>query len=79
PRPLISADTAADTLRGLNAKVDTVKGVGPKLVEQLNTLGIYTINDLLFNLPRRHDDYTLLQPIARLLPETIATVIGTVK
>jgi ATP-dependent DNA helicase RecG len=79
PRPLISADTAADTLRGLNAKVDTVKGVGPKLVEQLNTLGIYTINDLLFNLPRRHDDYTLLQPIARLLPETIATIIGTVK
>ncbi|MCU0480596.1 MAG: ATP-dependent DNA helicase RecG [Anaerolineae bacterium] len=79
PRPPISPETAADTLRGLNATVDTVKGVGPKLVEQLNTLGIYTINDLVFNLPRRHDDYTLLQPIARVLPETIATVIGTVK
>lgn len=79
PRPLISPETAADTLRGLNANVDTVKGVGPKLVEQLNTLGIYTINDLVFNLPRRHDDYTRLQPISRLLPETIVTVIGTVK
>jgi len=79
PRPPISPETAADTLRGLNASVDTVKGVGPKLVEQLNTLGIYTINDLVFNLPRRHDDYTLLQPIARLLPETVVTVIGTVK
>ncbi|MDZ4669765.1 MAG: ATP-dependent DNA helicase RecG [Phototrophicales bacterium] len=79
PRPPISPETAKDTLRGLDASVETVKGVGPKLLEQLNTLGIYTINDLLFNLPRRHDDYTRLEPIVRLLPETIVTVIGTVK
>lgn len=79
PRPPISPETAADTLRGLSASVDTIKGVGPKLVEQLHTLGIYTINDLLFNLPRRYDDYTRLLPINRLMPETIVTVIGTVR
>lgn len=79
PRPPISSETATDTLRGLSANVETVKGVGPKLVEQLNTLGIYTINDLVFNLPRRYDDYTRLLPVSRLIPETIVTVIGTVK
>jgi ATP-dependent DNA helicase RecG len=79
PRSPISAETATDTLRGLSASVDTVKGIGPKLVEQLNTLGIYTINDLVFNLPRRYDDYTRLLPISRLMPETVVTVIGTVK
>ena len=70
---------AADIMRGLNASVDKVKGVGPKMAQLLNKLGIFSINDLLFFLPRRYDDYTKLNQIGHLQPNELATVIGTVR
>lgn len=79
PRREISAEEAADIMRGLNAPVTTVKGVGPQMAAHLENLGITMINDMLFYLPRRYDDYTRLVQINKLLPDTIATVIGTVR
>lgn len=79
PRPQIDPERAADILRGLSAPVDKIKGVGPKLVQMLGKMGIATVNDLLFYLPRRYDDYTRLVPIRRLQPDTLATVLGTVR
>jgi ATP-dependent DNA helicase RecG len=78
-RPDQSPDEASDILRGLNASVNTVKGVGPKVAESLEKLGVRSINDMLFFLPRRYDDYTRLAYIAKLPPDTTATVIGTVR
>ncbi|GAB4528298.1 MAG: ATP-dependent DNA helicase RecG [Anaerolineae bacterium] len=78
PRKRMSTDEAADVIRGLNADVATVKGVGPRMARSLNKLDIYTINDLLFFLPRRYDDYTQLTYISKLQPEKTVTVIGTV-
>jgi ATP-dependent DNA helicase RecG len=43
-----------------------LKGVGPALLEKLNTLGINTILDLLFHLPLRYQDRTRLTAIAAL-------------
>lgn len=79
PRPSLSPEQAEDILRGLSAPVDKVKGIGPKMAEMLNRLGLRTINDMLFYLPRRYDDYTRLSYISRLQPDQIATVIGTVR
>ncbi len=79
PRQPIDPQAAADIMRGLNAPVEKVKGVGPKMAQLLNKLGIYNINDLLFFLPRRYDDYTQLTQISRLQPNVLATVIGTVR
>ncbi len=79
PRKTIDPAAATDIMRGLNATVDKVKGVGPKMALLLNKLGIYNINDLLFFLPRRYDDYTQLSQISHLQPNTLATVIGTVR
>lgn len=78
-RKPIDTAAAADIMRGLNASVDKVKGVGPKMAQLLNKLGIFNINDLLFFLPRRYDDYTQLSQISHLQPNTLATVIGTVR
>lgn len=78
PRPKTAGNEAADIMRGLNADVTTVKGVGPRMAESLNRLGIETINDLLFFLPRHYDDYTQLTYIRRLQPEQKVTVIGSV-
>ncbi len=79
PRPPIDPEAAADVMRGLNAPVEKVKGVGPKMATLLNKLGIFTINDLLFFLPRRYDDYTQLACINHLRENQMATVIGTVR
>jgi ATP-dependent DNA helicase RecG len=80
PRKAMEADEAADVMRGLNAPVTTVRGIGPRMAQSLKKLGIETLNDLLFFLPRRYDDYTKLRRINKLLPglEKV-TVIGTVR
>lgn len=78
-RPQQDEATALDLLRGLHAPVEKVKGVGPKQVEMLEKLGIRTINDLLFYLPTRYDDYTQMTSISHLKPKMRASVIGTVR
>lgn len=80
PRPNISAEEAADILRGLSAPVTVLKGVGPGVAQHLSKLGIETVGDMLNYLPRRYDDYTRLRTIAQLVPDPDhpVTVIGTV-
>jgi ATP-dependent DNA helicase RecG len=63
---------------GLRQPVIALKGVGPKLQEQLAALGAVTIWDLLYVFPRRYDDYTLLKPINRLDYGDQVTIIGTI-
>ncbi|MFW5691205.1 MAG: ATP-dependent DNA helicase RecG [Chloroflexota bacterium] len=70
---------AADIMRGLSADVKTVNGVGPRVASALGRLGIDTINDLLFFLPRRYDDYTRLAYISKVRPNVVTTIIGTVR
>ncbi|MBC8100590.1 MAG: hypothetical protein H7Y11_14200, partial [Armatimonadetes bacterium] len=79
PRKPLDHDEAADILRGLNAPASTVRGVGPRMGGALKRIGIETLGDMLFTLPRRYDDYTRMMRINRLLPNTVATVIGTVR
>ena len=43
----------------LNDNVTAVKGIGKKAGEQLESLKILTISDLLMTFPYRHDDFTL--------------------
>ncbi|NJL58204.1 hypothetical protein HC928_26130 [bacterium] len=74
----MAPDEAADILRGLSAPVTTVKGVGEAMAANLAKLGINSIDDMLFYLPRRHDDYTRLTPINRLPVNEVVTVIGTI-
>jgi ATP-dependent DNA helicase RecG len=79
PRPPLDPEAAADILHGLNKPVTTVKGVGPHMATLLGKLGVETVNDLLFFLPRRYDDYTRLTYISRLQPNQVVTIIGTVR
>lgn len=79
PRPAISAQEAEEVLRGLHKPITTIKGVGDKLSEQFERLGVRTIYDLLTFLPRRYDDYRAMQPICRLRPGTPTSVLCTVQ
>jgi ATP-dependent DNA helicase RecG len=79
PREEVDPAAAASELHGLNAPVTKIKGVGPGMATSLKKLGIETINDMLFFLPRRYDDYTRLRYISQLQPGQVVTVIGTVR
>ncbi len=79
PHREMDAEEAADVMRGLESPVTVVKGVGKKLAETLANINIHTLEDLLFYLPRRYDDYTRLLPLQKLEPESVVTVIGAVR
>jgi ATP-dependent DNA helicase RecG len=63
---------------GLDTEIQFVKGVGPKLATLFHKLGVRTVEDLLFHLPRRYEDRTQLPPINSLRPGQWATVKGRI-
>lgn len=71
PVPERSADLSA-----LEQPVASLKGVGAKRAEQLASLGVATVRDLLYLFPRRYDDYSRLCTIRQLKDSDTATVIG---
>ncbi len=59
--------------------ITSLKGVGPKLAAKLERLGLHTVQDALFHLPRRYQDRTHLTPIGRLRPGMEAMIVGEVE
>ena len=51
-----------------------LKGVGPRVLERLQRLGIRTLEELLFHLPMRYQDRTRITPIGSLQPGDEAVV-----
>jgi RecG-like helicase len=52
--------------------ISELKGVGSELEKKLAILGIYTIDDLIQNFPRRYDDYSNMTPIANIRPGVVS-------
>jgi ATP-dependent DNA helicase RecG len=63
----------------LDRPVQFLKGVGPKWGEALQRMGILTARDLLHHVPRRYDDASTVQPIAKLEVGMDATAVGRVR
>ena len=82
-RPVSERQTVVTSLE---SPVTVLPGVGTQRARQLEALGISTVRDLLYLLPRRYEDYTQVQPIGRLAhlfyrhgdQEIRCTVIGEV-
>ncbi len=58
--------------------VEQLKGVGPRISERLQRLGILTLQDLLLHLPLRYQDRTRLRPLADLVVNEEVLVEGEV-
>ena len=56
-----------------------LKGVGPALAEKLVKLGIHSVEDLLFLLPRQYEDRSHLTPFGALIPGMTTLAEGEVK
>ena len=54
----------------------SLTGIGPRLQERLDNIGIHKIQDLLFHLPYRYVDRTRLIPLGELKAGTDAYVQG---
>ncbi len=62
----------------LSAPTTVLPGVGIKHAQTLARLGLHTLGDMLYNFPRRYDDYSQLKPIHHLRYGEEVTVIGRV-
>jgi len=54
-------------------------GVGPKLAEKMNALGISQVSDLLFHLPSRYEDRTRIHPIGSCQPGQRVLIEGEIE
>jgi ATP-dependent DNA helicase RecG len=63
----------------LEDSVQYLKGIGPEKAKALNSVGIETIEDLLYYIPRRYLDRSTILPINKLKVGSTATVIGRVE
>ncbi|MGA2111305.1 MAG: ATP-dependent DNA helicase RecG [Anaerolineales bacterium] len=70
-RPSAEAD-----LKALQSPLTVIQGIGPATSRRLEHIGLRTLGDLLWDFPRRFDDYSSLKPIQRLWYGEVVTVIG---
>lgn len=75
----VSPAPAAGTPDLARTPLTRIKGVGPRMAERLATLGLTTVQDLLFHLPSRYQDRTRLTPLGRLRPGDEALVAGRIE
>ncbi len=73
-----SPGKAAPSPSPLDGPAQFLKGVGPRRAEALGRLGVHTVRDLLFHVPRRYEDASTVSRIADLQIGTDATVIGEI-
>jgi ATP-dependent DNA helicase RecG len=62
----------------LNASLTVLAGVGPRHASMLTRVGLNTLGDMLYNFPRRYEDYSQLKPIRDVFYGQQVTVIGEV-
>lgn len=65
-------------VQSTNAKIGTIKGVGPKTELLFEKMGIYTVRDLLDYYPRGYDVYDIPVTVSSLEEGAIMAVKGTI-
>ena len=61
-------------MRDLEVSARYIKGVGPSKLGLLNRLGIETVGDLLYCIPRRHEDRSRICKVSEVRPGNFETI-----
>src|SRR5919106_5228515 len=78
PQPEAStALSVQESLRVLQTPLRFLKGVGPTRAAQLESLGLRTIEDLLYHLPFRYEDRRQVKKIRQAIPGVYESFVGT--
>lgn len=75
PKPIVEIDKDLPKDPTVTDICD-IKGIGPKTAYQLNKLGIFTANDLMYYFPRKHIDYSNIDKISHLKAGMTTTIFG---
>jgi ATP-dependent DNA helicase RecG len=75
-RPRRPASNIKRTAKDLQSPITILPGIGEATAEQFARLGITKIIDLIWHLPTRYDDYSLMRTIDKLEPGEQVTVIA---
>ena len=62
----------------LDSPVTILAGVGPKKAEAFAKLGVFTLEDLFFLMPRRYEDRRFPKPLSRLQPGVTECAVAVV-
>ncbi len=73
PQPEVSIVTATHVALDLDLPLFRIVGIGPRQAQRLEKLGLRTIRDLLFHLPRRYEDTRQTVPLRALQPGIVQT------
>jgi len=74
-----SGGSTKDKQLRLQTPVQYLKGVGPRRAALFKSVGVETVEDLLYYIPRRYLDRSTVTTISQLRPQQSATVIGRVQ
>lgn len=61
-------------MKDLSISAQFIKGVGPSRLKLLQRLGIRTVEDLLYYLPRRYEDRSRIKPVSEVNPGKFETI-----
>jgi ATP-dependent DNA helicase RecG len=64
--------------RKLDTPIQYVKGVGPKLAQIFAKLGVFTVEDLLYLVPREWEDRRQIKPLVEVRPAALEVVKGEI-
>jgi ATP-dependent DNA helicase RecG len=77
-RPTAKRKSQATAERSLDSPVTVLKGVSTVTAGRLTRLGVKTVMDLLYLMPRRHDDYSRAAKVSDLKPGLEQTIVANV-
>jgi len=76
--PVTAGRSGSSSGSGLATPIQYLKGIGPKRAQQFVRIGVRTVGDLFFLVPRRYLDRSQMLPISRLRVGDEATIVGRI-
>jgi ATP-dependent DNA helicase RecG len=71
-----SSMSVRECLRAMATPLQFLKGVGPKRAQQLASLGLHTVEDLLYHVPFRYDDRRSIKKISAAIAGEESSFVG---